>query len=180
VSRCGRVEPREARVLLDRECASLRFSHRRSMKELGKLPSQDYLRELTKGFVKFAIVGGIGYFEGLGIFYGETRYLHVFDLFALTVSFVIVVFSNLVGNILNRNIRLEKLEEFPSVALKFYVTSTLGYFVGISIYFVETRYLSMFDLLALTISTGLVSLSNYGGNIVLRNIRIAEKAKADD
>jgi putative flippase GtrA len=66
---------------------------------------------ISKGFVlkafKFCLVGGIGYFEGLGLFYILTRYLHVFDLYALTINTLIIAFSNFVGNVLIGNIKLE-------------------------------------------------------------------------
>jgi putative flippase GtrA len=67
-------------------------------------------RTVKKGS-KFAVVGFIGYFEGLGLFWVFTRMMGIYDLWALTLSTLVVAWSNFLGNILNGNIKLEDSAE---------------------------------------------------------------------
>lgn len=75
-----------------------------------ELDSQDAVKLLWRNrlkALKFIAIGGLGYFEGLGLFYMMTRWLGVFDLWALTIVTGIVAFTNFLGNVALGNIKLD-------------------------------------------------------------------------
>ncbi|MDM7998767.1 MAG: GtrA family protein [Dehalococcoidia bacterium] len=119
-------------------------------------------------FVRFALVGLSGTGVNMGTFWLLTRVGRAPDLAAIIAGYVVATLSNFVLNDLwtFRDRRTKGAEAALTRLARFCVVSGVAIGIYYAIYIPLTRYLGVYDLLALAVAIAVGTLWNFSVNVL--------------
>ena len=135
----------------ERERGKSNLTFREQLNFLKHLSRLSWFDGDIKRFLKFCVVGASGFGVNLGGFWLLTRLAHLYDLVALIIALEISILSNFALNDLwtFRDKRTGGLKALVVRAVKFNMVSAGAVAIYYAIYTPLTRFLGVYDLLAL-------------------------------